>query len=114
MSPLERARTPGRRHPGAAVVALLVVIAALPLALGWQLLTSSSSTSASPLDVLRGAHPGAVDEAAGAVPAGATVFDDEFPAVARLDPALLDALRRAATAAADDGVGLVVNSGWRS
>ncbi|WP_252435115.1 M15 family metallopeptidase [Pseudonocardia humida] len=42
-----------------------------------------------------------------------TVFDD-VAAVAKLDPALLDALRRAATQAADDGVAFSVNSGWRS
>jgi LAS superfamily LD-carboxypeptidase LdcB len=34
--------------------------------------------------------------------------------VANLDPALLGALRQAATAAADDGVAVEVNSGWRS
>jgi D-alanyl-D-alanine carboxypeptidase len=43
-----------------------------------------------------------------------TVFDDEFPAVANLDPALLDAVRQGATDAAGDGVEFVVNSGWRS
>jgi LAS superfamily LD-carboxypeptidase LdcB len=43
-----------------------------------------------------------------------TVFDDEIPAVANLDPDLLDALRRAATDAADDGVEFFVNGGWRS
>jgi LAS superfamily LD-carboxypeptidase LdcB len=53
-------------------------------------------------------------EADGAVPAGTTVFDDDVPAVAKLDPALLGALRRAATAAARDGVRFVVDSGWRS
>ncbi|WP_410671612.1 D-alanyl-D-alanine carboxypeptidase family protein [Amycolatopsis sp. cmx-4-68] len=50
----------------------------------------------------------------GAVPAGTTVFDDGVPAVANLAPALLGALRRAATAAADDGVAFAVNGGWRS
>jgi LAS superfamily LD-carboxypeptidase LdcB len=50
----------------------------------------------------------------GAVPDGVTVFDDEFPAVAELDPGLLEALRHAATDAADDGVKFAVNSGWRS
>ena len=50
----------------------------------------------------------------GAVPAPVTVFDDETPAVANLDPDLLDALRRAATDAADDGVVFFVNGGWRS
>lgn len=43
-----------------------------------------------------------------------TVFDDLYPGVANLDPALLQALREAATDAADDGVEFYVNSGWRS
>ena len=47
-------------------------------------------------------------------PLGTTVFDEDVPGVAKLDPALLRALRRAATDAADDGVEFVVNSGWRS
>ena len=34
--------------------------------------------------------------------------------MAKLDPALLGALRQAATDAADDGVEFVVDSGWRS
>lgn len=49
----------------------------------------------------------------GALPGGATVFD-QYPGVANLDPDLLQALRDAATAAADDGVVFRVNSGWRS
>ena len=57
---------------------------------------------------------GALGEADGAVPDGVTVFGDEIPAVANLDPALLEALRRAATDAAGDGVEFVVNSGRRS
>ena len=48
------------------------------------------------------------------VPDGVTVFDDEFPAVANLDPDLLGTLRQAATDAGDNGVAFVVNSGWRS
>jgi hypothetical protein len=51
-------------------------------------------------------------EADGAIPDGATVFDDEYPGVANLDPALLAAMRRAATDA--DGVEFFVTSGWRS
>ena len=34
--------------------------------------------------------------------------------MAKLDPALLDALRQAATNAAGDGIEFVVDSGWRS
>ena len=113
------------------VAGLLVVIAAIGAALGYQLLASSSSTATSPTDVPRSEHRGAPGEPDGplvfrgehrralgetdsAVPDDTTVFDDEFPAVANLDPALLGALRQAATDAAGAGVEVVVNSGWRS
>jgi D-alanyl-D-alanine carboxypeptidase len=122
------------------VAVLLVVIAAIAAALGDQLpastssTESSSSTAASPIEAGRrdhrrarreadgavpgGAmvneHRGARGETDGAVPDGATVFADEIPGVAHLDPALLDALRHAATDAADDGVEFFVESGWRS
>ena len=45
------------------VAGLLVVIAAIAAALGHQLLASSSSTAASPIDVLRSEHRGALGEA---------------------------------------------------
>ena len=64
-----------------------------------------------------GPHGGRPDVAGttdGVVPDGVTVFDDGYPAVARLDPGLLGALRQAATAAADEGIMVFVNSGWRS
>ncbi len=103
------------------VAGLLVVIAAIAAALGYQSLSSSSSTAASPIDVLRSEHRGlrsehrgALGEAGGAVPDGTTVFDGEIPGVANLDRALLGALRQAATDAADDGVEFFVDSGWRS
>jgi zinc D-Ala-D-Ala carboxypeptidase len=113
------------------VAGLLVVIAAIGAALGYQLLASSSSTATSPTHVLRSEHRGApgepdgalvlprehrgaLGEADGAVPDGTTVFDDEIPAVANLDPAFLGALRHAATDAVGDRVEFLVNSGWRS
>jgi zinc D-Ala-D-Ala carboxypeptidase len=113
------------------VAGLLVVIAAIAAALGYQLPASSSSTATSPTDVPRsenrgapgepdGAlvlpseHAGALGDGDGALPDGATVFDDGFPAVANLDPAFLGALRQAATDAAGDGVEFFLNSGWRS
>jgi D-alanyl-D-alanine carboxypeptidase len=110
----ERARTTTRRIPRIRVAGLLVVIAAIAASLGYQFLASSSSTAASPIDVLRSEHRGALGEADGAVPDGTTVFDDEIPGVANLDPDLLGALRQAATDAADDGVEFFVDSGWRS
>lgn len=53
-------------------------------------------------------------QADGAVPVGLTVFDNDVPALANLDPELFNALRRAARAAARDDVRIVVNGGWRS
>ena len=63
---------------------------------------------------MRGEHHGALGADDGAVPDSTTVLDDEIPAVANLDPTLLGALRQAAADAADDGIEIVVNSGWRS
>ncbi|HEX5860017.1 MAG TPA: M15 family metallopeptidase [Microbacterium sp.] len=96
------------------VACLLVVIAVLAATLGYELPASSSPTAASPVDVPRGEHRDALGEAGGAVPDDTTVFDDGIPGVAKLDPDLLGALRRAATDAADEGVGVFVDSGWRS
>jgi LAS superfamily LD-carboxypeptidase LdcB len=83
------------------VTGLLVVGVIVAGALGYQSLAPSSSTAASPV-------------ADGAVPEGTTVFDGEVPGIANLDPALLHALRRAATDAAPAGIVFVVDSGWRS
>ena len=49
----------------------------------------------------------------GLVRGGVTLYDD-VPAVTKLDPALLRALRRAASRAARAGVVFYVDSGWRS
>ena len=118
------ARTAARRTRSAILAALIVVIAAIGAALGYQSLAVSSSSATSPIaaeprahrphDSLHGDRHGALDEADGVVPDGVTVFDDGFPAVANLDPALLGALRQAATDAAGDGVEFFVDSGWRS
>jgi hypothetical protein len=134
----EPARITTRRISGILVASLLVVLA-IAVTLGYPLLTSSSSTAALPtsvpisehsrpqlpprqamgeavlpIDIPRDEHFGALGEADGIVPDGTTVFDDEIPGVANLDPALLNALRQAATDATDDGVKFYVNSGWRS
>ena len=100
---------------------LLVVIAAIAAARGYELAASSSSTAASSGDVprsehrgLRSEHRGARGEADSAVPDGTTVFDDEISGVANLDSDLLGALRQASTDAAYDGVEFFVDSGWRS
>nr|WP_285698956.1 D-alanyl-D-alanine carboxypeptidase family protein [Actinomadura sp. NBRC 104412] len=61
-----------------------------------------------------GARGRSVDQRDGVVPVAVSVFDDRVPAVGRLQPGLLGALRRAAVDAERDGVRLRVNSGWRS
>lgn len=80
-----------------------------------QSLTSSTSSAAapSPAESPSRHHPRVLGEADGAVPDGTTVFDD-VPAVANLDADFLRALRQAATDAAEDGVEIFVNGGWRS
>ncbi|MFC0433726.1 M15 family metallopeptidase [Kutzneria buriramensis] len=93
-----------RRAPRIVLVGLAVAGTRLVGALGHRSLASRSFSAVR--RVLGKAH--------GAVPPGVTVFDDEIPAVANLDPALLRALRRAATDAAADGIRFFVNSGWRS
>ncbi|MFD6287101.1 M15 family metallopeptidase [Streptomyces sp. NPDC060205] len=111
------ARLPGRRiRPLLLVVGAVVLtgvvagVAAIALALGPQLPTSWLSSKASSK-----AHTdSSLSSADGVVPDGVTVFDDSFEAVTKLDPRLLHALRRAATAAVSDGVEFYVNSGWRS
>jgi D-alanyl-D-alanine carboxypeptidase len=58
--------------------------------------------------------PRALGETDGAIREGVRVSDDHIPAVANLDPRLLRALRHAAMDAAQEGIEIVVNSGWRS
>jgi hypothetical protein len=115
----------------AAVVALAAAVGLKSLASSSSTVPSSSKLSASATVSLRSTasstSPPAsavkrprheqrdeLGEAGGAVPSATTVFDDEVPGVAKLDPALLHALRRAATDAGATGVELFVNSGWRS
>ena len=57
------------------------------------------------------ADPGDGSLSGGVAP---TPFDVQDPAIGRLDPALLNAIQNAATAAAADGVTMTVTSGWRS
>jgi hypothetical protein len=104
------------------VVGLIVVIAA---SIGALVSRSESSSAHSPGG--RGSIPRSVlpaprfevprsgiAESDGAVPDGATAFDDEYPGIANLEPDLLDALRAATKEADDDGVELSIKSGWRS
>jgi D-alanyl-D-alanine carboxypeptidase len=109
MSRTASAGTTTRRTLGPIAVGLVVVTAAI---IGTLVDQSASSSAPTFREVLRGDHGGTTTEADGALPDGVTVFDDGYPGVANLDPALLQALREAATDAADHE--FYVNSGWRS
>jgi D-alanyl-D-alanine carboxypeptidase len=75
----------------------------------------SSPPGASTIESLGRGHRGALGRADGLLPDAVTVFDDEYPGISNLDPALLGAVRRAASDAAEDGVvAFYVDSGWRS
>jgi zinc D-Ala-D-Ala carboxypeptidase len=114
----KRARRTTRRTLRRTAVAFVVVTAPIIATLVHQ---SASSSAPSFSEVPRRDHGGAntevdgtVAEVDGALPDGVTVFDDQYPGVANLDPDLLQALREATTDAAHDGVQFVVDSGWRS
>jgi zinc D-Ala-D-Ala carboxypeptidase len=128
MDHLASRSAPARRTRGIVHVGLAILgVAIAAFVVQWSLLGSAPSRSSfafgrssgapTVLDEADGVVPdGVLDEADGLIPDGAavSVYDDQMPAVGRLDPGLLDALRRTATDASADGVGLQVNSGWRS
>lgn len=88
-------------------LALGVCLAALLAALVTVVVNASFASAIAPFTP-------ATDD--GLIVAGAvvTLADDDVPAVARLDPALREAMRQAEAAAAVDGIGFQVTSGWRS
>jgi D-alanyl-D-alanine carboxypeptidase len=124
MSSSRPAREAARRARSTILAALVVASAALLGVLGYQSLAASSSSATLPIaaeplrdrphDSLQGDRHGGPGRADGVVPDGVTVFDDGYAAVANLDPALLGALRRAATDARGDGIEFYLHSGWRS
>ena len=133
MSYSHPARTAGRRTRST-VLAVVAVVAALFGLFGCRPQAGSSSAAsivaepsaqpshwrihgdvpADPPGRLQGIRHHALGVADGEVPDGVTVFDDDYPAVNKLDPDLIGALRAAARDAAGDGIEIYVNSGWRS
>lgn len=122
MPNLETPPTPSRRAGTPALAALAALTAVTALAgcrsdLAAPTAESAPSTAAPPSSAprtLRALHRPAPGGPEDAVPSGGGVLDEQEATVANLDPALLAALRRAATSAAADGVELRVTSGWRS
>ena len=109
------------------IVAAIALAAAVILAFAVQQSLAAASaavpkptaTSSAPVDAPAqqvNGSPIAPSDADGVIREGdqPKVFDTDRVAVGKLDPALLDALQRAANDAAADGLEFRVNSGWRS
>lgn len=118
MTHRERTRTATRAGSRPSAVALVVVGAAIVATVVLQSASSSAPTFSKVLRHDRGRTTSVADGAVtgddGLLPDGVTVFDDRYAGVSHLDPDLVRALREAATDAADDGIEVYVNSGWRS
>ncbi len=89
MSQTASARTTIRRTLRPTAAGLVVVTAAI---IGTLIYQSASSSVHSFSEVPRSDHGGTTTEADDALPDGVTVFDDQYPGVANLDPDLLQAL----------------------
>lgn len=119
---LPRPRRAHRVRSLVLVAAVLAVALLAAFAVQQSLSAASAETSAAPPPTAGGTTApidGSVlapSEADGVIRDGdqPTVFDTDRVAVGNLDPALLEALQRAATDADADGIVLRVNSGWRS
>jgi D-alanyl-D-alanine carboxypeptidase len=94
-----------------AAAALVAAGCATPVQI--ELVSTTAPTPApAPLTI----GPAATDSYGGWIPDGQTLrpFDVANPALAQLDPSLLNAIQDAARAAAAEGVDLRIMSGWRS
>ncbi|ARJ06888.1 hypothetical protein GCM10010988_22200 [Cnuibacter physcomitrellae] len=121
-------RRPGARTSGArslALAAISVGAVAVLFALSLPFLLSSSALSLGarpvqddplrgPATVSEGSSADGPTEADGVLPDGATLGDDRYPGISRLDRDLRSALSAAADAMAGDGIRLTITSGWRS
>ncbi len=116
------ARPQARRPLSTVALTSVALVAALAILAGSRLFgpgdarpTPDAGSSLTSIDAdLPVPEPARSLGESGHVRGGVTVFDEDEPAVGNLDPALLDALRRAAAEASGDDIELYVNSGWRS
>jgi D-alanyl-D-alanine carboxypeptidase len=99
------------------ILAVVVVVAALAVTSLVAVPVAAALATALGSSDDGGSAPGVTDAGGegsqGVVLGGVTVFDD-VPAVSRLNPDLLRALREAADDAAREDIRFEVNSGWRS
>ncbi len=117
--PSPRVRRQQRRAVAALIVALIALVVALVLVVanGSRSIAEIAAGAGQSVAFGTPAQTGSVlttEHGYIATGEALSVFDEQKPAITRLNPALLDALRRAATDAAQGGVEFDVNSGWRS
>lgn len=109
-----RARTTPRAATARALVVCVLAVGALTGCAAIAQEADAAPASAEE-DVDAGhLRDGQVGPEDGAVPDDASPFDTDLPAIAHLDPALLQAVQQAARDAADDGITFIVTTGWRS
>lgn len=111
-----------RRSQGGPAVSRLLLLAAAAAAVGGLLLAHGAvvrmadmaAAGGSASDVVESSFPLGPGVEDGIIGDEGASVDDDVPALRHLDPALRDALHRAADAAEADGIRFIVNSGWRS
>ncbi|KAF2415015.1 peptidase M15 [Microbacterium sp. B35-04] len=116
-----------RTRPAVLRRLILAVVVVCAVSIGAAVHQSAAGAGApGPGDPGTAAHPpatgamdaaaadGAITEADGLLPGGVTVSAGAYAGIARLTPALLDALRHASEDAGQQGIVIHVNSGWRS
>ena len=101
-----------RRTRALTIVIVAALAAMVPTYVVLTQHDAAQSTAAPPLDFAT--SPLGVDD--GFIETGSWIspFANDVPAIAKLDPALREAMQAAATAALADGYDFVVTSGWRS
>lgn len=124
----QHSRTPGtgtRRGPNRTVAILAATAVALTAAIALVACTGVAPTISHGIAALTerpsdGGDAGTATDGAFGADDGVleenrySAYDTDLPAVANLDPALLEAVQQATDAAAEDDITVFVSSGWRS
>ncbi|MEV6270032.1 M15 family metallopeptidase [Kribbella sp. NPDC051936] len=115
---LRRGRRPA--VPGRPAIVAIVIVLVLTGCTAVSGADETSPSSAGPASrsgrssgsgSAQGGPPGAAD---GVLPDHTSAYDTDLPGVAKLDPALREAVQRAETAMQKDGITMQVTTGWRS
>lgn len=95
---------PRRRAPLLLLVVAGLVAVAIAATIGWASLSTARAFEL----------PFAPDAENGHLAESASLADEQHPAIGRLDPALLEAMRAAEAEAGHEGIAFAITSGWRS